>query len=281
MRSCPLCGNSEGLAYQWHTSNVHCPKCSLVYADTIPDLQVLEQTYTEDYFSGNVAYRHYESDKAGLQQNFQQRIKQLRQIKPHGDLFEIGCAFGFFMECAQAYWRVQGSDISHAAVQYARDVLKLDARQGDFEHFTIPSNAFDIMVMWDVIEHLADPVLAVAKCREALRADGILALTTGDIRALVPRLQKQHWRMIIPEHLYYFARPSITALLERQGFDIIHFSHPGNYRSLGQLAHVLTWQRDETGWRGSLLHLLEQSPVAHWGIYLNLYDIMFVIARKR
>jgi SAM-dependent methyltransferase len=260
---------------------VYCPACKFVYADEIPDLQALEQTYSENYFSGNVAYRNYESDKIGLQRNFRQRINVLRRFKPQGDLFEIGCAFGFFLECAQPYWEVCGSDISPAAIQHAREVLNLKVQQGDFEHFVISPNSFDVIAMWDVIEHLADPVLAIAKCREALRSGGIIALTTGDIGALVPRLQKQGWRMVIPEHLYYFSKPSITALLERYGFELIHFSHPGNSRSLSQLAHVLTWQRAETGWRGTLLRMLERSPIAHWSIYLNLYDIMFVVARKK
>jgi SAM-dependent methyltransferase len=281
MRPCPICGTEDTLTHWSYTSYVRCENCTLVYADKLPDLGMLEQIYTENYFSGNTAYRSYESDKAGLQRNFSQRIKTLRRFKPQGDLFEVGCAFGFFLECAQAYWQVRGSDISTIAVQYARNVLNLDVQQSDFEHFDLPPDSFDVIAMWDVIEHLSDPVLAVAKCREALRTNGVIALTTGDIGALVPRLQKHRWRMIIPEHLYFFSKRSLEALFRRYGFEILHFSHPGNYRSLRQLAHILTWQRPETGWRGTVLRLLERTPIAQWGVYLNLYDIMFVVARKK
>ena len=248
--------------------------------DKIPSLPSLREAYSEVYFKGNTAYRDYQSDKRGLQRNFQDRIKTLLHFKPNGDLFEIGCAFGFFLECAQPYWRVRGSDISDTAVRYARDVLKLDVQEGDFEQIQVPTDSFDIVAIWDAIEHLYDPVTAIAKCSEILRAEGIVAITTGDMGAFVPRLQKKAWRMIVPEHLYYFSKRSMTLLLNRFGFDIIHLSHPGNFRSISQMAHVLTWQRPETGWRKAVLRVVEKSPIAHCGIYLNLYDIMFVIAKK-
>jgi 2-polyprenyl-3-methyl-5-hydroxy-6-metoxy-1,4-benzoquinol methylase len=281
MRPCPICGNSTALVY-WHkTPNIYCPVCTFVYVNKIPDLHALEQTYSENYFTGNVAYRDYKADKSGLQRNFDQRIEVLKRFKSQGELFEVGCAFGFFLERASQYWRVRGIDISPTAVQYAQNALHLDVQRSDFEHFPLPTNAFDLIVMWDVIEHLAEPILAIAKCREALRLDGMIALTTGDIGALVPRLQKQVWRMIIPEHLYFFSRQSITKLLEDNGFELVYLSHPGNYRSLSQLAHILTWKREDKGWRGTILNAIENSPLSHWGIYLNLYDIMFVIARKK
>src|SRR4051794_36218881 len=111
MKPCPICNNQDGVVYWWATSNLFCPNCKLVFADKVPELNVLEQMYSNDYFSGNIAYRDYESDKDGLQRNFKHRIKILREYKPEGNLFEIGCAFGFFLECASLYWKVAGSDI--------------------------------------------------------------------------------------------------------------------------------------------------------------------------
>src|SRR4051812_31454873 len=143
MRRCPICDNDKDLAYWQGTLNVFCPNCKFVYADKIPDVQALEQTYSETYFRGNVAYRDYESDKQSLQGNFKKRIRTLRQFKPEGSLFEVGCAFGFFLECARQYWLVSGSDISPAAIQYARDQLGLDVRQSDFEHLDLAAGSCD------------------------------------------------------------------------------------------------------------------------------------------
>jgi 2-polyprenyl-3-methyl-5-hydroxy-6-metoxy-1,4-benzoquinol methylase len=240
----------------------------------------LEQIYADqEYFKG-LFYTDYLADKATLQLNFQHRLDVVRRFQSGGRLFEAGCAYGFFLELAQRYWSVEGIDFSEPAVAYARDTLKLNVRQGDFESHPPEPNAFDAVVMWDAIEHLYDPALAVRKSAEALKPGGILALTTGDIDALLPRLQKRSWRLFIPQHLYYFSRRSLTCLMENNGLEVIHVSHAGNYRSVHQMAEILTWRHPDSAWRQNLKRQLLRLPWKDWQIPLNLYDIIFLIARK-
>jgi SAM-dependent methyltransferase len=241
----------------------------------------LAAIYSTEYWQGSSAYTNYLADKAGTQAHFRHRINVLRKFSTGKDLFEAGSAFGFFLELAQKYWNVEGVDISAEAVAFARDVLHLPVKQGDLESNPPAPESFDIVAMWDTIEHLYDPVLAIQKSAAALRVGGILALTTGDINAVLPRLQKQSWRMIIPAHLYYFSRKSITQLLEKQGLELIHFSYVGYFRSLRQMAKIITWNRPGERWRQRLLQRIEKLPLIDTQIPLNLYDIMFVIAQKK
>jgi 2-polyprenyl-3-methyl-5-hydroxy-6-metoxy-1,4-benzoquinol methylase len=282
MRACPICGTSTNLTALWNIPNIlRCPTCGLAYIDRLPTLKELEAIYSAEYFQGRTAYADYEASKAGIQRHFEHRIAVLRQFKPSGELFEAGCAYGFFLELAQRYWSVRGVDISEPAVQYARDALKLPVEQGDFESNPPASNAYDIVVMWDTIEHLYDPVLAIRKSVEALLPGGIIGLTTADLDALLPRVQKSGWRMIIPAHLYYFSRQSITRLLNDHGLEVMHFSHVGYYRSLRQMAQILTWNQTQSGWRYALQQRIQNLPGMALQIPLNLYDVMFVVARKR
>lgn len=282
MRACPVCGSQQNLIPLWNIENIlRCPICGLAYVDRLPTLTELEAIYSAEYFQGRSAYADYEASKVGIQKHFQHRITVLKHFKPSGTLVEAGCAYGFFLELAQRHWKVRGVDISASAIQYARDVLKLDVEQGDFESNPPAPKAYDVVVMWDTIEHLYDPVLAIRKSAEALRPGGILGLTTADLDARLPRLQKRGWRMIIPAHLYYFSRQSITQLLNDYGLDVVHFSHVGYYRSLRQMAQILTWNRPRSGWRQTLQQWVQNLPGMGLQIPLNLYDIMFVVARKR
>jgi 2-polyprenyl-3-methyl-5-hydroxy-6-metoxy-1,4-benzoquinol methylase len=281
LRPCPICGTSEGLSAWRNTQLIQCPTCSLVYVKRLPTLAELEAIYSAEYWQGSSAYTDYVSDKAGMQAHFSHRIKVLSQMSHGTTLFEAGCAYGFFLELAQRFWSVRGIDISTEAIAYARDVLKLRVEQGDFESNPPAAAAYDIVVMWDTIEHLYDPVLAIQKSAEALRSGGILALTTGDINARLPRFQKKSWRMIIPAHLYYFSRQSITRLLNDQGLDVVHFSYVGYYRSVRQMAKILTWKQPDVLWRKKLLNRIEKLRLSNTQIPLNLYDIMFVVAQKR
>jgi len=253
----------------------------LVYVDKLPSTAELGAIYSAEYWRGNSAYSDYVADKAGMQAHFQHRIKLLRTFITGNQLLEVGCAFGFFLELAKQYWNVQGVDFSLDAVAYAREMLHLPVQQGDFESYPLNTESFDAVVMWDTIEHLYDPVLAIRKSADALKPNGILALTTGHVDALLPRLQKQNWRMIIPSHLYYFSRESITRLCNNQGLDVIYFSHVSYYRSLRQIAKIIIWNHPEVVWRQQILKQIETLPFSGVYIPLNLYDIMLVIAKKR
>jgi SAM-dependent methyltransferase len=282
MRACPVCQNTVGLRTLWGIDNlVHCPHCGLGYADTLPTVAELEQIYSAEYFHGFTDYKNYVGDKTALRANFQHYIRIIQKYCNQGDLFEAGAAYGFFLELAQQYWNVQGIDISQDAVAYARDVLHLSVSQGDLESHPPASNAFDIIVMFDTIEHLYDPAGAILKCAAALRDGGYFALTTGDIDGLLPRLQKQSWRMIHRAHLYYFSRKSITYLLQHAGFEVIHFSHHAFYRSVRQLAQVISFYNPNSTFRRAIVKAIETIPGSSLKVPLNTYDLMFVIARKK
>jgi SAM-dependent methyltransferase len=284
-RPCPLCGNHD-VSPKWNTNHlIACPDCQLVYVDPVPDAEALERIYTQDYFIGGTTsdYYDYPGEKQALQANFRQRIGMLQRYSTGGTLLEIGCAYGFFLELAQHVWQVKGSDISADAVEYARTQLGLDVESGSIESLTLPAAAFDVVAMWDTIEHLYDPVLAVQKAGAALRPGGLLALTTGDIGGLLPRIQKTGWRLYQPNHLYYFSKPSMTHLLDQAGFDLEYFGYEGVYRTPREMSKVLVWGREHVqGWRSRLHELLRRGGrIMDIPIPLNTFDIMFVIARKR
>lgn len=281
-RPCPICNNAVELQHLWGLESVvHCPRCTLGYVETLPTVAELSRTYSLGYFvGGELDYDDYEAERTALEANFRRRIGVLRRYQDGGQLFEIGCAYGFFLKLAGGHWRAAGIDISNEAVAYAHTVLGAEAYAGDFESYPLPHASQDVIVLWDTIEHLYDPVLTVHYCANALRPGGLLALTTGDVGALLPRLRRTHWRLIHPQHLYYFSRQSISALLARYDLDMLYFAHEPVCRSLREMLKALRWRNSTTGWQRALHDHLNQLRLLRVVVPLNLYDIMFVIARK-
>jgi len=260
---------------------VSCEACGCISAESdIPDAE-LALLFGDDYFHGT-EYFDYVAEQDSLRRNFRDRIKTLRALVPDlgsRDLFEIGCAYGFFLDEVRGFVRSAGGiDISRQPVAYARDVLGLAAHQGDYLAFDAP-HKYGAVVMWDTIEHLKRPDLFLAKIARDLEPRGILALTTGDIGSLNARLRGRKWRLIHPPtHLYYFSARTMTQLLHRHGFDVIHMSHPGNSRNLRAiLHHILVIRMKRAGW----YEALKPWRLLDVHLTINLWDIMFVIARRR
>jgi 2-polyprenyl-3-methyl-5-hydroxy-6-metoxy-1,4-benzoquinol methylase len=274
---CILCNQSTEHV-RFYQKLKQCKICSLVSASEIPDGQELETVYGTNYFFEG-EYLNYLEEKEALQKNFRKWIMLLRRFAPHGKCFEIGSAYGFFLELARDYWEVKGVDISEHACEYSK-THGLDVEWGDFLDIPVATGKYDIFCLWDTIEHLKTPDLYLKKISEEIAPDGILCLTTGDIDAIVPRIQKEKWRMIHPPtHLFYFSQKTLFALLRKNDFEIVHVSHVGFYRSLKRTLFSLGFLKRDGKWKA----LYDYYNRLKWGdlsFYLNLYDILLVIARK-
>jgi SAM-dependent methyltransferase len=277
--ACIICGGRNGPNKL--PGLVSCATCGFVSANAEISDDELSALYGRDYFHGN-EYLDYVAEQESLRLNFRDRIRTLQRFVPDlaaRDLFEIGCAYGFFLDEVRGSVRsASGIDISHDAVRYARDVLGVSARQGEYLAFDAPKK-FGAIVMWDTIEHLRRPDLFVEKAARDLLPDGILAITTGDIDSLNARLRGRKWRLIHPPtHLHYFSVKTLLALLDRHGFEAIHVSHPGNSRNLrAVLHHIVAMRMQQKRW----YDMVRPFRLLDLQFTINLRDIMFVIARRR
>ena len=252
-----------------------------MWADAGVDWAALQQLYQRGYFFG-AEYHDYLADRRSIEKNFARRLSTLRRyLEPsHTRLFEIGCAYGFFLNAARSSFKeVEGIDISEDAVNYATRTLGVKAVCGDLLTADLSDRWFDVVCLWDTIEHLADPRRYVEVAASHMPAGGLIAVTTGDISSLTARIQKGRWRLIHPPtHLQYFTRTSLCRLLEDCGFRIVHVEYCGFSRSISGMVQnlvALRWQRPRAAaWLGSLVP-------AGLDLYLNLHDIIYIIAERR
>jgi hypothetical protein len=83
--------------------------------------------------------------------------------------------------------------------------------------------SFDVVTAWDVLEHVCDPVSFLGRCREVLRQGGYVFLNVPDISSLQARLLGSRWPLLLPSHLSYFDRSSLTVCARRAGLEVIRF----------------------------------------------------------
>ena len=257
-----------------------CQRCGFVTANLDISDAELQALYGRDYFHG-AEYADYVAEEPGLRRNFAARLQTLLAFiapEERRRLFEIGCAYGFFLAEARPYFStVAGIDISCEGTRHAREALKIDAVTGDYLEYPLAAGT-DVICLWDTIEHLREPQRFVEQAARDLRSGGLLAITTGDIGSLNARLRGRRWRMIHPPtHLHYFSVPTLSQLLARHGFTVVHVEHPGVSRTLQSILYISLVVMQG---RQKLYDLVKNIPGLATPVTLNLFDVMYVIAKK-
>jgi SAM-dependent methyltransferase len=258
-----------------------CESCGFVTADLALSDEELSCLYDKDYFHG-AEYHNYTMEEESLRSNFRRRIEILKSLEPDlasKEIFEIGCAYGYFLnEVRSCVRHASGIDISNAAVLQATKLQSVEAYQGDYLAFQLRQKV-DLIAMFDTIEHLQRPDLYVEKVAADLRPGGLFAITTGDISSIIARVRGKSWRMIHPPtHLHYFSAATLTKLLERHGFEVAHLSHPGNMRNLRSVLHFILALKMK---RPAVFDRLKGFKILDLRITANLFDIMYVVARRK
>ncbi|MGC8787731.1 MAG: methyltransferase domain-containing protein, partial [Anaerolineae bacterium] len=186
---CNLCGadDTELVAEVEGFHIVRCRQCGLVYVNPRYREDFLQQLYTAEYYDHDgirngqafFGYEDYIADEENIKITFAKRLRTIERFANKGRLLDVGCATGFFLDLARAKgWEVVGSEVSEFAARYAREKLGLEVRLGALKELHFEAEAFDVVTMWDVIEHVADPMGDLLEVWRILRADGLLSLIT-------------------------------------------------------------------------------------------------------
>ena len=277
MNQCIICKNTHSVPL--YEGIRKCADCHHAFADQVLTDEELFKIYSRNYFFGE-EYSDYFADKRVLQKNFLQRLQVLSRYLEagiHDNLLEIGCAYGFFLDVARGHFKtVRGIDINADGVAFAKEKLGLDTIRDDFLKHDFGSEIFDVVCLWDTIEHLRDPHLYLEKIAHHTKKGSLIALTTGDIESINAKLRKENWRLIHPPtHLHYFSKKSIEKLLNQCGFEVVYNRHCGFYRSIDNIAYNIFVLRRKNKY---LYQLFKKFA---FDFYLNLFDIMYVIGRKK
>lgn len=279
---CPLCGGTVSAAARFERNGfrIHaCERCGVHFVHPQPTPKDLLRIYDASYFQRGDKYREAAENPARL--NDAHRAEWLARHVKAGRILDVGCATGGFLgEAAARGFQAEGVEPSADAAATARTRGGFTVHVGDLASARFADGRFDAVTLWDVIEHVPDPVAVLTEVRRILRPGGILLLSTGDIGSRWARLTGRRWQLLTPpQHVFYFTRKSMTGLLERTGFGPADFAYEAKRVALG---FVLFKARETFGplvapaqCMARLLHL------DRLRLSINLGDIMTVATARR
>jgi len=194
---------------------VECRSCGIVYMNPRPHHLAVQDAY------GDVEDVRYVEEEEGRVATFSDSLAHVRRFAPSGRLLDVGCHVGTFIELAQdAGFEVAGVEPSRWAAKRAEARVDGPVHVGVVEDAPLPEGAYDVVTMWDVIEHLPDPASTLRAVHSALRPGGVFAVTTMDVEALFPRVAGRFWPWYMQMHLVYFSRRTLGELLRSCGFEV-------------------------------------------------------------
>ena len=237
MSTCAACG-SEGLAAHLEVAGdagpdglipttdrfgtaladiVRCTRCGHGQIDPMPTDAELRGAYE------GAASEDYVEEEAGQRETARRALARIeRHAARRGAILDLGCWVGFLLaEARERGWEAVGVEPSAFASQYAQERLGLDVRRDDLFTAPLPGAYFDAVVLGDVIEHLPSPGAALERIAALLAPGGVAWFALPDAGSMVARRMGARWWSVIPTHVQYFSRGSITTLLERHGWEVL------------------------------------------------------------
>lgn len=254
-----------------------CASCDIVFTNIPTSLDLLS-IYDESYFQGGQSdgYGDYLGTEVVLRREFKsslQHIRQLTNFQSGLRLLELGSAYGFFLDEAGKYFDCMGIEVSKSAADYARQRGHRVINE-PLTEATLPSiGTVDVVTMFDVVEHLPDPVATFKLLDRCLNTGGVIMLTTGDIDSINARLFGKHWRLMTPpQHTYFFSRQTLRSIFERMNYKIEVVKRPWKVVPLSLAFYQL----------GSRLGF-RLRPLEKLNVFLpvNLGDTVLIAARKQ
>lgn len=225
VESCNFCGYvGEIIWAEEKYTALRCRNCGVIWTFPQPNLEELKNIYSCNYFEKY--YLKYEKERKNY---FRKRLKEIEEIINVGELLDIGCGVGFFLEVAKEKgWEVKGVEISRFACEYVKNKLGFKVYQGNLTQIDLPSSSFDLITIWDVIAHLSNPKEYLERTSNLLRNGGLLVIKTPNHPLRFFKLVKlfsftgrSRGLLHIPAQSYHFGQKNLSNLLERFGFKII------------------------------------------------------------
>ncbi len=283
--TCNHCGSTRS-AKLFETKGyalVRCRACGLAYIDNPPAIDELKELY-----SAAASYHVALCDPASAAFAEQDRIaarhlRETRRAARSGRLLDVGCSIGQFLARARAAgFAATGLEMNRTSAEFARAHYGLDVAEGTIHGAPLPPESLEVLTMFDVIEHVPDPLGDLRKAFELLVPGGMAVLSTPNIDGLFPRLSLPlagrlgYWpHPEPPYHLFQFSVKTLAAMLEKAGFEVTgtrHYAIALAY-TFGQAATLLRSPK-------RLAYAGVFAPLAAIGPWLGQGDWIYMAARK-
>ncbi len=219
---CCVCGNTgagnfTGVYDYPGYSVVRCTNCSFLF---IPSYYREKIEYTQ-YKNADVTTAVRAGNNWVKIQRHKLRFKFIGKFVREGKLFDLGAGWGHFMLAAKELgFAVKGIEIAEQPYLYCVNDLDLPVEHIDFFEMD-ETEQFDVVTMWDVLEHIDKADLFLQKSARVTKPGGYLFLQVPQIDSFFAKRHKNRWKMMGLDHVNYFSKKTIKLILERNGYELL------------------------------------------------------------
>jgi len=217
----------------------------------------------------------YLSEKRGRSKSMRSCLNKIYKFIPKATkILDIGCYVGLFLNQARDLgWQIEGVELSKNAINVAKLEFNIDTiQQGKIEQ-VLPQleNNYPAITMFDVIEHLEKPEIVIQNIYEKLSPQGLLFISTPNVNSIMTRLGYT----VLPSHLHYFSRQSLTDILAKHNFKIVYNGYQTRYFTPGYIL-----RRNHTTHKLKLDKLLNSKLFKKFVMPMNFMDQLIIIGQK-
>jgi len=204
---------------------IECDSCGLIRQDPRLDWADLANYYKPGYVCHTP---QIPEKKGGLREINQslgstKRVNLVQRHKSTGAWLDVGCGSGLILQAAKkrGFWQLSGVEPVLEMARYTSKKLDVPVFPSTFEEYPVQDSAFDVITMWDVLEHLAEPFIAIEKVARLLKPNGVFIFSTPNLFSLDRKIFKDAWLGYdLPRHLYLFPDKLIQKALQENGMSV-------------------------------------------------------------
>lgn len=221
--NCPVC---DGQTFkQWGVVGAYeiiaCCTCGLGMTNPFPTQEELESTNSQIY-QVQQRIKTYLYFKNYYERRYLKYIDNIKMTKKNGTLLDVGCNIGLFLKVARDEgFQVTGIELNQGCADYGRRCFGLDIHSDYLEKNCFSAGSFDVVTLFDVLEHVPDLHGFLREIKRVLKPGGLLVVQSPNLESLMAELTGSRWSWLTPpDHLYHFTSGSLAKLLYDSGFTV-------------------------------------------------------------
>ena len=220
---CPIC--AETYFSEWGKvqaySILKCRACGIGLTAPFPTKEQLAELNSKNY-PLEQRIQTYMSRQDYFERRYKKYVANIKQVITDGCLLDVGCNIGLFMKVArEAGYAVKGVELNENCAAYGRKEFHLDIYSKYLEDIAFPDETFDVITLFDILEHIPDIGSFVDELKRILKRNGLVVIQSPNFSSLMAELTKSDWHWLTPpDHLYHFTPETLVRFLESRGFGI-------------------------------------------------------------
>lgn len=260
-------------------SLIRCSNCSSAFISPVPNDEVLSFIYSNPQYSAWETSLEKENNIRYI--NFKHYLKKIKKYVDKGVLLDCGCATGYFLDVAKENnFDCYGTEISEIPFKIAETKHPDRIFKKNVEDLNVSDETYDIITMFDFIEHVKNPEKTLQKASDLIKKNGYLIITTPNTRSLsMASFGKKHTNYIL-EHINLFNHKFLSKYFENFGFKVISIAPAKKILTLKYAENVFRVHDNFLYKPVRIINSLLPKRVTRFPLKVSFGD-MFVIAQKK